>query len=523
MDQTEIPHPDESTTINEAEESKKATRKHIRGSSLLLAGRFISLAMNFGVQVLTVRYLTKVDYGAFAYALTLASVGSSISLFSLDKAVSRYLPIYEENDEPASVGGAIILTFVAIMGIGAALIVLAFGLQDVIRGTVIDEPLAVSLMLIVMFLAPINALDIWFQSLFAVFASAKAIFFRRYILGPGLKLAAVLVVMAASLNVHYLAVGYVIGGLLGILAYGTMFRGLINNRAIFKKIDLKNLRYPVKEIFGFSGPLMYSDLVFILRNNAIIFLIGYFGTVSGVAEFRSVVPVARLNQVVLQSFTFLYTPVAARMFARKNTDGINDLYWQTAIWIAIFSFPVFIVTFALAEPLTVMLFGEEYAASGIILALLSLGYYFNAALGFNAHTLRVYGVIKYIVIIDVIAAIATIILSLILIPAYGALGAAYTTAAILILHNLLNHSGLFFKTEIRLFDWKYMKTYLTIIVGTVALLLMQTLWDPPILVGIFIAAIVSLAILLVNRSLLNVTETFPELLKIKPLRILLKG
>src|SRR5690606_6629489 len=111
----------------------------------------------------------------------------------------------------------------------------------------------------------------------------------------------------------------------------------------------------------------------------------------------AVVPVARLNQVVLQSFTFLYTPLAARMYAKEDTENINDLYWRTAIWILIFSFPVFAVTFSLAQPVTIFLFGERYADSGIILAILSLGYYFNAALGFNNHTLRVYGVIRYIV------------------------------------------------------------------------------------------------------------------------------
>ncbi len=34
--------------------AEHATRRHLRGSSLLLIGRLISLLVNFGVQVLTV-------------------------------------------------------------------------------------------------------------------------------------------------------------------------------------------------------------------------------------------------------------------------------------------------------------------------------------------------------------------------------------------------------------------------------------------------------------------------------------
>ena len=44
-----------------------ATRQQIRGSSLLLTGRLLSLAVNFATQVLIVRYLSKTDFGAFAH------------------------------------------------------------------------------------------------------------------------------------------------------------------------------------------------------------------------------------------------------------------------------------------------------------------------------------------------------------------------------------------------------------------------------------------------------------------------
>lgn len=506
----------------EAEPSNtEATKKHIRGSSMLLAGRFISLGLNFLTQIVTVRYLSKTDYGAFAYALALASIGSSLALFSMDKSISRFLPIYDENEEDAKQRGTLVLTLGTIIGISIALIVLVYAFRGVIEERLISNPLSVSLLLVVIMLSPVGALDNWFQSLFAVFASARAIFIRRYILGPGLKLAAVLFVIVMSANVHVLAWGYVIGGAIGILAYALMLRQITQKLRIFLNWDWGNLRLPVREIMGFSAPMMYSDVVFILRNNVILMIIEYFHSSVGVAEFRSVVPVARLNEVVLQSFTFLYTPLAARLFARRETEGINDLYWRTALWIVVFSFPVFIVTFALAEPVTVLLFGERYASSSSILALLSLGYYFHAALGFNNYTLRVYGVIRYILLIDFIAATFTVVSGLILIPRYGAIGAAVTVTTTLILYNLLNHLGLRRYTDINLFDWRYLKAYVMVAAGAFSLLIVQIVLEPSIFVGLPIAALVSLLILRLNRTQLNIAETFPELLKFKPFRKIL--
>src|SRR5919198_1404902 len=47
---------------------RDATDQHLRGSVLLLFGRVVALGLNFLIQILIVRYLSKSDYGAFAYA-----------------------------------------------------------------------------------------------------------------------------------------------------------------------------------------------------------------------------------------------------------------------------------------------------------------------------------------------------------------------------------------------------------------------------------------------------------------------
>ena len=60
--------------------------------------------------------------------------------------------------------------------------------------------------------------------------------------------------------------------------------------------------------------------------------------------------------LVYETFTFLYMPGASRLFARNDFAGISDLYWQSATWIAIASFPVFAITFSLSQSLTLMLF-----------------------------------------------------------------------------------------------------------------------------------------------------------------------
>jgi O-antigen/teichoic acid export membrane protein len=154
------------------------------------------------------------------------------------------------------------------------------------------------------------------------------------------------------------------------------------------------------------------------------------------------------------------------------------------------------------------------------MAVLALGYYFNAALGFNADTLRIYGRLRYTVMIDFVSLFIGLGLNLILIPRYGAMGAAIGTCATLVLYNLLNHIGLKFATKINLFDRHYLRVYVSILLGTLVLAILQRWMVLPIYAGVLLAGIISLAVLLLNRDVLKIEDTFPELLRFRFIQIL---
>jgi len=270
---------------------------------------------------------------------------------------------------------------------------------------------------------------------------------------------------------------------------------------------------PAWELFAFAIPLLSTDLLYQLMNSMNAVLLGHFGGAVDIAAFRSVQTAAGLNQLAMMSFQTLFTPLAARMFARKDYAGINELYWQTAIWMAVISFPIFAVTFSLAQPLTVLLFTKKYADSAPILALLSLGYYFSTALGFNGLTIRVFGKVRYIVIINILAALVNLGINLLLIPIYGAVGAAVGTCVTMIAHNIFKQIGLRFGTGISMFEWRYLKVYILIFLSAVGLLLIQTLTSSHIYIGLPLVGLVSLFVLLSTRKSLNVGQMFPELLR----------
>jgi O-antigen/teichoic acid export membrane protein len=200
---------------------------------------------------------------------------------------------------------------------------------------------------------------------------------------------------------------------------------------------------------------------------------------------------------------------------------VADLYWRTALWVAILTFPIFAATFAIAEPLTVLLYEERYAGSATFLALLSLGYYFNAALGFNGLTLKVFGRLRYIVVINLVAAGVSIVANLLLIAPLGAMGAAIGTFLALLVHNILKQAGLPANTGIALFDRRHARAYGFVAAAAGGLLVVQLALDPPPAVSVALALGTSAVVLLANRRALQLGATFPELNRVPILRRLI--
>jgi O-antigen/teichoic acid export membrane protein len=507
--------------INAANSGTGSIQKHVRGSTLLLIGRVFSIGINFIVGVLIVRYLSKTAYGAFAYASQVASLATTLAVFGLDKTITRFIPIYQEEKDYNKLFGSILLSLTAIITIGVFFALLAFGLQFWFTQTLEIDQLAISLLLILIFLAPIDAIDLILLGLLAIFANPRLILFRKSILGPGLKLIVVLLLIFSQSSVQFLAIGYTIAGFLGVLLYTSILVNIFKNNKLLQKFNLKSIKFPAKEIFGFSIPMLSTQFVLLARISLVIFLLEYFGSTSDVASFRAALSVSRLNTMIRQSFSFLFMPLAAKFYARKDQNSANDLYWQTAIWIAIFTFPIFIVSSSLSGPLTYLLYGKEYIDSALIMTFLSIGYYVNAALGFNAETLRIYGKIRYTVIVDISTIFISLAINLYLISRYHAVGAGIGMLITMVIHNILNHAGLKFKLNMHLFPLQYIKVYAIIVINSLAVAYIQYQFNPHMIILISLVAISSFIVLWLNRRTLEMGKFFPELLRIKILRKIL--
>ncbi len=492
----------------------ESTRKQIRGSSLLLAGRGISLVINLMTQIAVIRYLSKLDYGAFAWAFSAVELAAMGATFGMDKSLSRFGAIFHEKKDYRRLTGALILTSVVVLFLGGATLLFAWSMQGYMISRWTIDPLAITTLMTLVLLVPINAISSLSLSIFAFLNKVQTVFYRRHLIGPISRLICVISVMALHGGLHHISIAYLVSGLIAVSFDLGLVSVYLKKENIPEKLNKDRPIIPIKELFGYSLPILASDLAFLFRGTFVVLLLGWLASTTASGSFRAVLSIARLNELVLLNFSLLFTPLASRLFSNSNEKQLAEMYEKTSIWALVLSFPMFAASVTLGGPIVHILFGPDYADASQLLAVLAIGYYFQAMMGFNGRLLRVLGRVRLILLFDIMATVLTFLLCWYLIPVYEGIGAVIAVTAGMTFHTLAKYFTIKLTTSYANNATDYNQSFL--VAGSCALLLLalRLLFDLHWIAGLFLTGLTSWIVVRSNRSGMNITHYFPEIKRI---------
>ncbi len=495
-------------------EQAESTRKQIRGSSLLLAGRGFSLFINLLTQIVVIRYLSRLDYGAFAWAFSVIEMAALGAAFGMDKSLSRFGAMYHQQGDFRRLSGILILSASVVLSLGALVVVSVWLFSAQLVSLLAVTPVAISLLLTLIVLVPANAFSSVCLSVYAFLGKTQTVFLRRHLLGPSIRLGSVILAMLLHGRLHEIALAYLVSGLVSVLIDGLLVTTYLREEKIPQHLRKERPVIPVRAFFGYSLPLLTSDIAFLVRGTFIVFMLGWLADTTASASFRAVLPIVKLNELILINFTVLFMPLATRLFSQKNEEQLREMYQRTSIWAMVLSFPVFAVCVTLAPTLTVSLFGSEYADASKILVILSAGYFIQSILGFNSQLLKVLGMVRTFMALDLLATAFALLMCWWLIPYYGADGAAAGVALAITVHSLSKYLVVRIKTDYATNTSSFNQSFLITGGCALFLLLVQALFHLHWSIGLLLAASSSAVVLNLNRELMDITSFFPELKRI---------
>lgn len=194
------------------------------------------------------------------------------------------------------------------------------------------------------------------------------------------------------------------------------------------------------------------------------FLLGYFRTAEEVGVYRAAVQTALLLSLPLTALNAIFSPMIAALHHAGELDKLARLFKTTARWSLSLTAPGFLLV-ALYGQAILTLFGETFAQGQVPLLILAGAQLISAATGSVGFALIMSGRTISYLRGDFALVGVNLLLNLVLIPRWGALGAAWATGLSVAGVNLLRlwqvHRALGFHP----FERAYLRTVGVVILG----------------------------------------------------------
>src|SRR3989344_867836 len=167
---------------------------------------------------------------------------------------------------------------------------------------------------------------------------------------------------------------------------------------------------------AFAGMFMYIDAIMLskLRSSAEV---GIYVAASNIILALIFVPMMYANAIY---------PLISRLFM-SSKKSLKFAYEKSLKYMIIIGLGVSAGIYALSDKITLLLYGKEYAATSVVLAILAWYLFLRFANVISGFTLSSINRQGSRVFSQGMAALTNVILNLVLIPAYGFIGAAVAT------------------------------------------------------------------------------------------------
>lgn len=190
------------------------------------------------------------------------------------------------------------------------------------------------------------------------------------------------------------------------------------------------------EKMGVAFTLFSASILQMIRGWADTIIIGRYLTADDVGIYKVAFRIATITSLTLTSILISVAPKIAELYSKgdiKKMASVTQHATKIIFWTSV---PVLIV-FILLPQLILSIYGKEFEAGAMVLVLLSIGQFVNAATGPVSNVLNMTGKQKINRNVVLFSTVITITLNFILIPVYGINAAAAVNAFGYILFNVI--------------------------------------------------------------------------------------
>jgi O-antigen/teichoic acid export membrane protein len=184
-------------------------------------------------------------------------------------------------------------------------------------------------------------------------------------------------------------------------------------------------------------PFVLASGMQVLNREISVVLLGILQTPGEVGLFRVAQRGAMLIPFGLQAVNMAIAPTISQMLTRGEKNRLQRMISKSVLAVMAFALPVAFVLILGGQWIIPYVFGDDYAPAYLPLVILCLGQLVNVGMGSVGLILNMAGLERLTAIGVAIAAVVSVTCNAVLIPHYGANGAAVATSISLIIWNII--------------------------------------------------------------------------------------
>lgn len=370
---------------------------------------FFRKLVSYLVIVILARHLSKNDIGAFFLAATLASIAALFTELGTTPYLTRRIAAEPENAGKALsevISVRLPLLFLGCLGLNG-LVALAY--PDILQAVLLSTVYVYSASL--------------YASFSAVFLGRRKVAYRTVtdIASQCVLLVLVYLAVRFAADLDVVLSCYIVANLV-LLASGAFL--------VYSRISRFGLVWdPVAlgRVVRAAAPLFVLILLSVLLFKVDTLMLGAMSSLQAVATYEAAYKFLEVSQIVVRPVPMIFLPLCARLVARHQWSMLNGIIGKVLVGAGLSGLVLGLAVGVWAVSIIDVVFGAEYASSASILQVLflSLPAVYLAFVG-SALANGLY-LEHRLIRVTFVCLIVNIILNLIAIPLWGALGAAWTT------------------------------------------------------------------------------------------------
>jgi O-antigen/teichoic acid export membrane protein len=423
------------------------------GAAIVGIGNIVGSVLKFGSNYLLQVGFGAALYGLYSIALALIQLIASLCNLGLGDTTIRYTAIYQTRQQMRPLYGLIIFCsgLAGVMGIMGAVGLIVFA--PTLAATK-NEPRLVPLLGLMAPLIPLMSLQVvWFGSLQGLKLFKWRIISERIII-PVVLLVVIIVFFVFTPSLFIIASATIIS-----VGLGTFAGSYWLYRSASLLVKGRRPRFEIREWIVFSlFNFLTSITEVVLESVDTLLLVVYAVDNSQVGQYNAAIKISDFIAMPLFSLTTMFAPTIAELHSKSEHVKLGIMYKVVNKWTITLSLPIFLVATLFSRTL-LQLSGRSFVDAWPLLVVSAIGSLVNAATGSVGYILLMTGHQKWSFVNSVTSVALNVIFGAVLIPRYGAMGAALGTMSALILLNIIRYIQVRFILKMNPYAWDVFKPF----------------------------------------------------------------